>query len=48
MRGGKGVPESVAERPLVFLTLTAPSFGPVHSRRVADGKVRRCRPRRER
>ena len=48
MRGGKGVPESVAERPLVFLTLTAPSFGPVHSRRVADEKVRRCRPRRER
>jgi hypothetical protein len=31
---------------LVFLTLTAPSFGPVHSRRVRDGKVRRCRPRR--
>src|SRR3954452_22388016 len=46
MRGGKGVPESVAEHPLVFLTLTAPSFGPVHSRRVVDGKPRRCRPRR--
>ena len=39
MRGGKGVPETVAEHPLVFLTLTAPSFGPVHSRRVVDGKV---------
>ena len=38
MRGGKGVPESVAEQPLVFLTLTAPSFGPVHSRRVDDGE----------
>ena len=38
---------SVAEHPMVFLTLTAPSFGPVHSRRV-DGavKARRCRPRR--
>ncbi len=34
MRGGKGVPESVAGHPMVFLTLTAPSFGPVHSRRV--------------
>jgi hypothetical protein len=47
MRGGKGVPESVAEHPLVFLTLTSPSFGPVHSRRVVDGKARRCRPRRD-
>jgi hypothetical protein len=47
MRGGKGVRETVAEHPLVFLTLTAPSFGPVHSRRVVDGKVRRCRPRRD-
>src|SRR3954464_13455451 len=48
MRGGKGVPETVAEHPMVFLTLTAPSFGPVHSRRVRDGQVRRCRPRRNR
>jgi hypothetical protein len=47
MRGGKGVPETVVEHPLVFLTLTAPSFGPVHSRRVDDGKARRCRPRRK-
>ena len=47
MRGGKGVPETVVEHPLVFLTLTAPSFGPVHSRRVVDGKARRCRPRRK-
>ena len=30
--GGKGVPTSVAERPRVFATLTAPSFGPVHNR----------------
>lgn len=28
----KGVPVSVADRPTVFVTLTAPSFGPVHSR----------------
>jgi len=39
--GGKTVPESVAENPLVFATLTAPSFGPVHGRR--DGG-RRCHP----
>src|SRR4051812_8630513 len=47
MRGGKGVAESVAGHPMVFLTLTAPSFGPVHSRRVVDGTARRCRPRRK-
>jgi hypothetical protein len=29
--GGKGTDESVAERPAVLLTLTAPSFGPVHA-----------------
>lgn len=39
--GGKTVPESVAENPLVFATVTAPSFGIVHGRR--DG-TRRCRP----
>jgi hypothetical protein len=31
--GGKGTPESVAARPMTFVTLTAPSFGPVHGRR---------------
>jgi hypothetical protein len=39
--GGKGVPEAVADNPLVFATLTAPSFGAVHGRRQS----RRCRPR---
>ena len=39
--GGKTVPASVAENPLVFATVTAPSFGHVHGRRD-DG--RRCRP----
>ena len=38
--GGKGVPQSVAERPAIFLTLTAPSFGAVHT----DVAGRRCRP----
>src|SRR3954469_8935590 len=47
MRGGRGVPASVAGHPTVFLTLTAPSFGAVHSLRVVDGKARRCRPRRK-
>ncbi len=47
MRGGKGVPETVAGHPMVFLTLTAPGFGPVHSRRVVDDNARRCRPRRK-
>lgn len=37
--GGKTVPETVAENPLVFATVTAPSFGVVHGRR--DGS-RRC------
>jgi hypothetical protein len=32
--GGKGVTEQVATHPAVFPTLTAPSFGTVHTRRV--------------
>jgi hypothetical protein len=48
LRGGKGVPDTVAAHPAVFVTLTAPSFGAVHTRRLgADGKPRRCRPRRD-
>ncbi|GAA2154555.1 plasmid replication initiator protein [Kitasatospora kazusensis] len=30
LSGGKGVPESVRTHPRLFVTLTAPSFGPVH------------------
>jgi hypothetical protein len=37
LSGGKGVPESVTEHPCVFATFTAPSFGPVHSRRERGG-----------
>jgi hypothetical protein len=46
--GGKGVPESVREHPAVFATLTAPSFGPIHTRIVnpGNGKVRPCHIRR--
>jgi hypothetical protein len=42
--GGKGVPASVGDNPLVFATLTAPSFGTVHGTRANSG---RCRPRRD-
>ncbi|MFF1515251.1 replication initiator [Streptomyces sp. NPDC058305] len=40
--GGKNIPATVRDRPRLFITLTAPSFGPVHR----DGD--RCRPRRDR
>lgn len=45
--GGKGVPPTVAEHPCVFLTCTAPSFGPVHTARTdAKGRALPCHPRR--
>jgi hypothetical protein len=44
--GGKSAPASVGGHPRVFATLTAPGFGPVHTRRERDGRVRVCRPRR--
>jgi hypothetical protein len=37
VRGGKGVPEAVGEHPAVMVTLTAPSFGAVHTVRDRDG-----------
>ncbi|MEU5690732.1 replication initiator [Actinosynnema sp. NPDC020468] len=41
--GSKGVPESVAEKPRLFVTLTAPSFGTVHNRpKTRGGKPRPC------
>lgn len=50
--GGKTVPESVAENPLVFATVTAPSFGRVHGQGCGvptaqtsicgHGRPRRC------
>jgi hypothetical protein len=45
LRGGKGVPETVVEHPMVFATFTAPSFGPVHTVREAGAKRLACRPR---
>jgi hypothetical protein len=47
LTGGKGVPETVAAHPCVFLTLTAPSFGIVHARRERNGRILACRPRRK-
>jgi hypothetical protein len=45
LRGGHhNIPATVAEHPQVFVTLTAPSFGAVHTTR-ADGS---CHPRRDR
>jgi hypothetical protein len=42
--GGKGAPESVSTHPTTFVTLTPPSFGPVHGRRQGGP----CRARRDR
>jgi hypothetical protein len=47
LRGGKGVPETVAEHPRLFVTFTAPSFGRVHSRRAHGLLVYPCHPYRQ-
>jgi hypothetical protein len=47
LRGGKGVPESVAGHPRLFVTFTAPSFGPVHSRSAQGRLVYPCHPYRQ-
>ena len=39
LAGGKGIPETVTAHPCVFATLTAPSFGPVHARRMRGRTV---------
>lgn len=44
--GSKGVPSSVGVHPRVFVTLTAPSFGPVHRGPGKDGTTQPCHPRR--
>jgi hypothetical protein len=44
--GRKGVPESIKSHPLVFATLTAPGFGPVHTTRAERSGPARCRPAR--
>jgi len=47
LAGGKGIPETITAHPCVFATLTAPSFGPVHARRIRGRTVLPCRPRRD-
>jgi hypothetical protein len=44
--GGKGVPETVADHPALFVTFTAPTFGAVHSHRGRRRTPLPCRPRR--
>jgi hypothetical protein len=44
--GGKGVPETVADHPALFVTFTAPSFGAVHAHRGRRRSSLPCRPRR--
>jgi hypothetical protein len=46
IRGGKGVSPSVVAHPQLFVTLTAPSFGPVHRRGGSGEASQPCRPRR--
>jgi hypothetical protein len=47
LAGGKGVPDTVSTHPCLFVTLTAPSFGTVHTRREHNGKLLPCHPRRD-
>ncbi|MFF7894843.1 replication initiator [Streptomyces sp. NPDC007907] len=43
LSGGKNVAETVRDHPRAFVTLTAPSFGPVHNRKTDSlGKTRSC------
>jgi hypothetical protein len=47
LRGGKGVPDTVAGHPRLFATITAPSFGRVHTRRTQGRLVLPCHPHRQ-
>jgi hypothetical protein len=48
LKGGKGVPDTVAGHPRLFVTFTAPSFGRVHSRKAQGRLVLPCHPYRQR
>ncbi|THJ30089.1 replication initiator, partial [Candidatus Frankia alpina] len=45
LTGGLDIPDTVARHPGLFVTVTAPSFGPVHSRRSNHGPAQVCSPR---
>jgi hypothetical protein len=47
LKGGKGVPETVASHPRLFVTFTAPSFGKVHTRKAQGRLVLPCHPCRQ-
>jgi replication initiator protein RepSA len=47
LRGGKGVPQTVAAHPRLFVTFTAPSFGQVHTRKSQGLLVFPCHPYRQ-
>jgi hypothetical protein len=47
LRGGKGVSETVAGHPRLFVTFTAPSFGRVHTRKAQGLLVYPCHPYRQ-
>ena len=47
LRGGKGVPETVAAHPRLFVTFTAPCFGRVHTRKAQGLLVYPCHPYRQ-
>jgi hypothetical protein len=47
LKGGKGVPDSIAEHPRLFVTFTAPSFGRVHTRKAQGRLVLPCHPHRQ-
>jgi hypothetical protein len=47
LKGGKGIPETVAGHPRLFVTFTAPSFGRVHTRKAQGRLVLPCHPHRQ-
>jgi hypothetical protein len=47
LKGGKGVPETMAGHPRLFVTFTAPSFGRVHTREARGRLVLPCHPYRQ-
>jgi hypothetical protein len=47
LKGGKGIPDTVASHPRLFVTFTAPSFGQVHTRKAQGRLVLPCHPHRQ-
>jgi hypothetical protein len=47
LKGGKGIPDTVAAHPRLFVTFTAPSFGRVHTRKAQGRLVLPCHPYRQ-